>query len=114
MRKIVGVFVCAVAVIATPVAWGQALTVVKPEQVGLSTQRLEKIGQVFGQEIEKGNLPGAVIMVARKGGIAYYENLGFRDKAKEEKMPKDAVFRIYSMTKPIVSVAAMILMEDGR
>jgi CubicO group peptidase (beta-lactamase class C family) len=114
MRKIVGVFVCAVAVIATSVAWGQALTVVKPEQVGLSTQRLEKIGQVFGQEIEKGNLPGAVIMVARKGAIAYYENFGFRDKIKEEKMPKDAVFRIYSMTKPIVSVAAMILMEDGR
>ena len=116
MRKIAGVFACSVvvAVVATSVAWGQSLTLAKPEEVGLSSQRLEKIGQVFTQEIDKGNLPGAVIMVARKGGIAYYESFGFQDKSKETKMPKDAVFRIYSMTKPIVSVAAMILMEDGR
>jgi CubicO group peptidase (beta-lactamase class C family) len=114
MRKISGVFVCAIAVVAASVAWAQSLTFTTPEAVGLSSQRLEKIGRVFQQEIDKGNLPGAVIMVARKGGIAYYESFGFQDKAKEQKMPKDAVFRIYSMTKPLVSVAAMILLEDGR
>ena len=114
MRKIPGMLVCLVALVATSVAWARGLEPAKPEEVGLSSQRLERIGQVFRQEIDQGKLPGAVALIARKGRLAYHESFGFLDKATGAPMPKDAVFRIYSMTKPLASVAAMMLMEEGR
>jgi CubicO group peptidase (beta-lactamase class C family) len=115
MRRSFGVFVGAVVLVTTAAAaWAEALTPAQPEEVGLSSQRLEKIGQVFKQEIAQGKLPGAVIMIARKGRVAYHEAFGFQDKAKEQPMRKDTVFRIYSMTKPLASVAAMTLVEDGK
>lgn len=101
-------------VILAGAAWGRSLPTVEPEKVGLSSERLERIGQVFQQEIEQGKLPGAIVLIARKGEVAYFESFGSRDPASEAPMPKDAIFRIYSMTKPLVSVAAMILMEEGR
>jgi CubicO group peptidase (beta-lactamase class C family) len=52
----------------------------KPGEVGLSAERLQRIGQVFNREIEQGKLPGAVVVVARKGRVAYFESFGFRDK----------------------------------
>jgi CubicO group peptidase (beta-lactamase class C family) len=115
MRRSFGVFVGVVVFVATAAAaWAQAaLTPVQPEEVGLSSPRLEKIGLVFKQEIEQGKLPGAVVMIARKGRVAYHEAFGFQDKAKEQPMRKDSIFRIYSMTKPLASVAAMTLVEDG-
>jgi len=69
---------------------------------------------VFKTEVEQGKLPGAVVVVARKGKIAYFESFGHRDKASGARMTNDTIFRIYSMTKPLVSVAAMMLMEEGR
>jgi len=114
MKHRVGLLSCAVLLVATSVAWGDALSPAKPEEVGLSSQRLQKIGEVFRQEIDEGKLPGAVIMVARKGRVAYQEAFGFQDKAKEQPMRTDSVFRIYSMTKPLASVGAMMLVEDGR
>jgi CubicO group peptidase (beta-lactamase class C family) len=114
MRRIVSAFIYVVAVAAASAAWAQSLAPAKPEEVGLSSQRLERVGQFFKQEVDQGRIPGVVIAVARKGRLAYYEAYGFRDKPGEAQMPKDAVFRIYSMTKPLVSVAAMILVEDGR
>src|SRR5438046_238057 len=60
-----------VAVIAAPVVWAQTLAPAKPEEVGLSAQRLEKIGEVFKRDIEQGKLPGVVVMIARKGRLAY-------------------------------------------
>ncbi len=95
-------------------AWGQVLPSAKPEQVGLSSDRLDRIGQVLKADVAKGQIPGAVALVARKGRVAYFEAFGFRDKATDSPMAKDAIFRIYSMTKPITSVAAMILAEDGK
>jgi CubicO group peptidase (beta-lactamase class C family) len=92
----------------------QSLEPVKPEQVGLSSERLDRIGQVFNHEIDQGKLPGAVVVVARKGRVAYFESFGFRDKAAGTPMTNDALFEIYSMTKPLVSVAAMTLVEEGR
>ena len=65
-------------------------------------------------EIEAGNIPGAVVMIARKGRLAYAESFGFLNKDKALRMPSNAIFRAYSMTKPLVSVAAMMLVEDGR
>jgi len=98
---------------ALPAA-AQSLEPVKPEDVGLSSERLERIGQVFNREIDQGKLPGAVVLVARKGRVAYFQSFGFRDKPAQSPMTKDALFEIYSMTKPLVSVAAMMLVEEGR
>ena len=100
--------------VAGPLAWAAELPIVEPEKVGLSSERLERIGEVFEREIDEGRLPGAVVLVARRGEVAYLESFGFRDKDDKAPMEDDAVFRIYSMTKPLVSVAAMILMEEGR
>jgi CubicO group peptidase (beta-lactamase class C family) len=86
----------------------------KPEEVGLSGARLGRIGQTLRADIERGRLPGAVVVVARKGRIAYQEAVGFRDKASGAAMTPDAIFRIASMTKPMVSVATMMLYEEGR
>jgi CubicO group peptidase (beta-lactamase class C family) len=98
----------------TLTAGAQSLEPVKPEQVGLSSERLERIGKIFNREIDQGKLPGAVVLVARKGRVAYFESFGFRDKAAGVPMTKDSLFEIYSMTKPLVSVAAMMLVEEGR
>ena len=87
---------------------------VKPEQVGLSSERLDRIGQTLRADVEKGRIPGAVVVVARKGRVAYVATVGFRDKATNAPMTADALFRLASMTKPIVTVAALSLYEEGR
>jgi CubicO group peptidase (beta-lactamase class C family) len=92
---------------ATPLARGT------PEQTGLATARLARIETVLKKEIDEGRLPGAVVMVARRGRLAYQNAWGFQDPAKKTPMQIDSIFRIYSMTKPLVSVAAMLLVEDG-
>jgi CubicO group peptidase (beta-lactamase class C family) len=95
--------------------WADALPVVKPEEVGLSSQRLARIGAKLKAGVEEeGRIPGVVALVARQGKIAYFESFGKRVKASGAPMKKDSIFRIYSMSKPIVSVAAMILIEEGR
>ena len=85
-----------------------------PESVGLSSERLARIGKALAGEIEKGQYPGAVVLVARKGKVAYFEAFGTLDPATGKPMTKDAIFRLYSMTKPYTSVAAMMLVEEGR
>ena len=85
-----------------------------PEEVGLSSAQLARIEAVTKKHIEAGLVPGAVMLVARRGKIAWHKSLGFRDRAAQDAMRADAMFRIYSMTKPIVSVAAMMLVEEGR
>jgi CubicO group peptidase (beta-lactamase class C family) len=85
-----------------------------PQKLGFSPERLARIGEVMNAEVAKGALPGAVVLVARRGQIAYFEAFGFQDKDAGKKMTKDSIFRVYSMTKPFASVAAMILMEEGR
>src|SRR5204862_4221583 len=91
----------------------QPLATAIPEQVGVSAERLERISSMLKKEIADGKLPGAVVMVARKGKIVYSDAIGFQDKGAETPMKLDSIFRIYSMTKPLVSVAAMMLVEDG-
>jgi CubicO group peptidase (beta-lactamase class C family) len=85
-----------------------------PEDIGLSSIRLARLGAVLRGEIERGHLPGAVVLIARRGRLGYFESFGQRDPASGAPMTKDAIFRIYSMTKPITSVAAMMLWEEGR
>ena len=90
----------------------------RPEDIGLSPQRLDKLGEVFRDEIARARAPGAVVLVSRRGKVGYFEAFGRRDPAAPDamtgnEMKRDAIFRIYSMTKPIVSVAVMMLVEDG-
>jgi len=87
---------------------------VTPEDVGLSSSQLARIEAVTRKHVETGLVPGAVMLVARRGKIAWQKTLGFRDRAAKDPMRPDSIFRIYSMTKPIVSVAAMMLVEEGR
>jgi CubicO group peptidase (beta-lactamase class C family) len=98
----------------TVAAWAQGLPAAAPESVGMSAPRLARISDAFRKEIDEGKLPGAVLLVARKGKLVYADAVGFQDKEAGKPIARDSIFRIYSMTKPIVSVAAMMLVEDGR
>jgi len=91
----------------------QRLETATPEQLGMSSARLERIAELLKKEVSDGKLPGAVVIVARKGKIVYSGATGFQDKAGNKPMAANSIFRIYSMTKPLVSVAAMMLVEDG-
>lgn len=84
-----------------------------PESVGMSSARLGRITSVFEQEVAAKRLPGATVIVARKGKIVYSRAFGLRDPNGSDPMRMDTVFRIYSMTKPLASVGAMMLVEDG-
>ena len=95
-------------------ALAQPLPVANPESVGMSSARLGKITAVFKQEVADKKLPGAVVMVARKGKLVYSEAFGSLNNAAGAPMKTDSMFRIYSMTKPLVSTALMILVEDGK
>src|SRR3989442_8307339 len=92
----------------------QTRSSVKPEQVGLSSERLGRIVTALRNDSQKGQIPGAILLVARQGRIALFESVGVLDPATKAPMTKDAIFRIYSMSKPITSVAAMILVEEGK
>ena len=102
----------ALAVSVATLALAQApLPFAKPEEVGMSSQRLAKIGSALKKEVADGSFRGAVVMVARKGKLVYQDAVGMQTATKP--MTTDAIFRIYSMTKPLASVAAMMLVEDG-
>ena len=90
------------------------VAVTNPADVGLSAARLGKLSTAFAKEIADKALPGVTIMVARKGKLVYANAFGTREAGKPETMALDSIFRIYSMTKPLASVAAMILVEDGK
>ncbi|MFI5399735.1 MAG: serine hydrolase domain-containing protein [SAR324 cluster bacterium] len=102
------------AVVCCTVAWGQGLPRANPEEVGLSASRLERITEAFQAEVAKGRIPGAVVLVARYGKIAYFQSFGKRDPASGADMANDDIFRIYSMSKPFTAVAVMTLVEDGK
>jgi CubicO group peptidase (beta-lactamase class C family) len=85
-----------------------------PEAAGFDPAALARLNTVFGALIDARRLPGAVWLVARHGRLAAFEGVGRLDPALDLAMGKDAIFRIYSMTKPIVSVAVMMMMEQGR
>lgn len=90
------------------------LKLVAPEKVGLCPQRLQRLMDVLKSETDKKRLPGAVAVVARHGQVALFDSVGQLNPATGVAMTHDAHFRIYSMTKPIVSVATLMLMEEGR
>lgn len=85
----------------------------KPEEVGLSSERLQRLSDTLRRDVDKGVIPGAVVLIARHGKIACLEAIGYRDREAGAAMSADTLFRIYSMTKPFTSVAAMMLAEQG-
>ena len=92
----------------------EPLPTAKPEDVGLSQPALDRLSAVLNDRIAAGHIPGAVALVARHGKVAYHQSFGRLDPASAQPMGTDAIFRIYSMTKAIVSVAVMMLWEEGR
>jgi CubicO group peptidase (beta-lactamase class C family) len=86
----------------------------KPEDVGLSSQRLQRIHELIQHSIDAGNFSGAVTLVARSGKIAHFEAQGLMDIETNKAMAKDAMFRIMSMTKPVVGVAVLMMVEEGK
>ena len=91
-----------------------ALPTAKPEEVGLNAAALDRLSSALNDRINSGHIPGAVALVARHGKVAYHESFGRLDPVSGAPMGTDAIFRIYSMTKAIVSVAVMMLWEEGR
>ncbi len=91
-----------------------AFPAAEPQSLGFSPTRLERIGAALRAEIAAGTLPGATMAIARQGKLAYYDAFGHLDPAAGKPMPKDAIFSIASMTKPLASVGALMLYEEGR
>jgi CubicO group peptidase (beta-lactamase class C family) len=85
-----------------------------PEEFGMSSQRLGRIDAAMQKAVDSGELPGAVVLIARDGHLVYAKSFGWQDRERKIPMRNDSIFRLYSMTKPVVSVAAMMLVEEGR
>lgn len=103
----------ALLVLVFTTALAEQSSVTTPEAVGLSSARLETIGDRIEAEIEAGQIPGGVLLVARHGKVAFLEAYGMQDPHDGTPMATDSLFRLFSMTKPIVSVAALMLNERG-
>src|SRR5438477_8273000 len=86
----------------------------KPEEVGFSSERLQRIHQMLQRRIDAGDISGAVTLIARNGRIAHFETHGLMDIETTKPMAKDAIFRMASMSKPITGVAIMMLVEEGK
>jgi CubicO group peptidase (beta-lactamase class C family) len=106
-------FLLLLALAALPLA-GELVPTTKPEEVGLSAERLARINEMMKRHLAAGDFAGGVTLVARKGKIAHLEAHGVMDLESKLPMPKNAVFRIASMTKPVTGVAIMMMMEEGK
>ena len=99
--------------LAAPLLQAQDFPRATPEQVGMSSAGLATVTQRLQAHIDQGHIAGAVAAVLRDGQLVYFESLGQRDLESGSAMPQDALFRIYSMTRPVTSLAAMILYDEG-
>ena len=91
-----------------------SLPTCKPEEVGLSTERLQRIHAMVQRHIDAGDVTGAVVLVARKGQIAYLEAQGTMDLETKKPMTRDTMFRMASMTKPVIGTSIMMMLEEGK
>src|SRR5215470_393915 len=91
-----------------------SLAVTKPEQSGMSTERLKRLSAAMRGYVDRGEVPGTVTLVARRGHVVHLEAQGLMDIEARTPLRTDSIFRIASMTKPITSVAVMMLMEEGK
>jgi len=103
------------AALGCAAAFAQSLPMAShPEDVGFSSKRLEVAKSVFKNDVDTKRVPGAVLLIARNGKIAFFDAVGYQDRAAQTPMKKDSIFRIASMSKPITTVAAMILAEEDK
>src|SRR5262249_38418 len=86
----------------------------RPEEIGFAADRLPRITQAFQGYVDRGELPGAVVLIVRDDKVAYFRAFGYQDREQQIAMRPDSIFRIASMTKPIGTVAAMTLAEEGK
>ena len=115
MRLLRRVFAVSLTVLAMSPAHAAPLPrAAKPEDVGLSSQRLQRLTEAFTADVNAEKIPGAVILVARRGKVAYFQTFGFQDRAAGIAMKPDSVFRLASLTKPVTIVAALMLAEEGK
>ncbi len=115
-RAFAGFVLCCVTALASAqlLPPPQPLPTARPADVGLSAERLQRIGGWMRSEVEAKRIPGAAVMVLRNGRVAYVDVVGQQDAATGKPMARDSIFRIYSMTKPLVSVATLMLVEEGK
>ena len=100
--------------VSSPLALAQEFPRATPESVGLSSSELARVTERLQAHIDQGHIAGVVAAVLRDGQLVYLESLGKRDLAADSAMTDEALFRIYSMTRPVTSLAAMILFEEGK
>ncbi len=103
-----------ICVVCSLSALAQEAKLARPEDAGFSSERLSRITQFFQSEVDKGAIPGAVLLVSRNGKIVYRQAIGYQDRENKLPMKPDTIFRIFSMTKPIATVAVMMLAEEGK
>src|SRR5512139_1076472 len=101
-------------ILFTLAALAQDPKTVAPESVGLSSERLARLGKAMQDDIDQKKTGGIVVLVARHGSIAYHKAFGMADIESGKKMQTDSLFRLYSMTKPVTSVALLMLYEEGK
>ncbi len=111
MKKLT--YTCLLLFYTTTLAFGQGLPMAVPEAVGFSAERLERIRPIMQNYVDDGRIPGFLTVVARRGKVVHFETLGMRDIENNKPIEADTIFRIHSMSKPITSVAVMILYEEG-
>jgi CubicO group peptidase (beta-lactamase class C family) len=104
----------ALTLVAANSAFAESVVRTRPAEAGLSPAGLARIGAYINNEIATNKIPGAVMMIQRHGKVAYYETFGVRDPGTKAPMTANTIFRIYSMSKPITTVAAMMLVEEGK
>jgi CubicO group peptidase (beta-lactamase class C family) len=106
--------VAAALLLTLPSAFAEQPTAAEPKVGGFSSAGLARIDAYLTNEIAGNKIPGAVMMIQRDGKTVYFSSFGVRDPATKEPMTPDSIFRIYSMSKPITTVAAMMLVEEGK
>src|SRR4051794_11821185 len=111
MRTLVIVFIASATLLAVS---GGVPATSKPEEVGVSAERLVQIHDAVLKHIEARDVAGAVALMARRGKIVHFEAQGFADIDGKKAMMKDSIFRLASMSKPITSVAVMMMLEEGK
>lgn len=107
-------FIFVVLLLLVSSLWAQDLPTAKPEDVGLSSERLQRLSAVFQAYATDKKMAGSVVLIARHGKVAYFNSFGKRDIESNSDMKNDAIFRIASQTKALVSVGIMILQEEGK
>ena len=114
IRRGIGAFIATSVVCCSAAAQDAPLPRANPEEAGMSSARLGDVGKILNGDIARGRIPGAVVAIARRGKLVYFEAFGYRDKAAGVPMTTDTIFNIASMTNPMTAVAALQLYEQGK